>query len=133
MQRDSSTYCDEPEEREEYGVWKASFRLEGASGEIDKITRENPFMAELQSRIVPLIVEHDDFWHRYFYRCAASRPPVQPGSADQAAANTRYVGPQLLDTYCCSQDSGVAPPNQGRQNATLLKGRAVDWFCPRES
>jgi hypothetical protein len=29
----------------------------------------NAFMAELQSRIVPLLVEKEDFWARYFYRC----------------------------------------------------------------
>jgi hypothetical protein len=28
----------------------------------------NAFMAELQSRIVPLLVEQEDFWARYFYR-----------------------------------------------------------------
>jgi hypothetical protein len=28
----------------------------------------NAFMAELQSRIVPLLVEKEDFWARYFYR-----------------------------------------------------------------
>eukprot|EP00798_Chlamydomonas_sp_ICE-L_P012554 gene12554-15776_t len=52
MQRDSSTYCDEPEDKEEYMKWRETFS----------------FMAELQSRIVPIIVEEEDFWSRYFFR-----------------------------------------------------------------
>ena len=31
--------------------------------------RDNTFMAELQNRIVPFIVQHDVFWTRYFYQC----------------------------------------------------------------
>ena len=36
--------------------------------EIEVITKENAFMAELQSRIVPLIVQYEVFWTRYFYQ-----------------------------------------------------------------
>lgn len=35
---------------------------------IEEILSDNSFMRELHSRIVPLIVEHDVFWMRYFYR-----------------------------------------------------------------
>ncbi|KXZ43720.1 hypothetical protein GPECTOR_82g254 [Gonium pectorale] len=68
MQRDSSTYCDEPEDAEDYARWKADFSLTGVQADIARITAENAFMAELQSRLVPIIVEHEDFWSRYFYR-----------------------------------------------------------------
>lgn len=68
MQRDSSTYCDEPEDEEEFGSWMASFDLDAKKPDIDELIASNAFMAELQSRIVPLIVEYDDFWTRYFYR-----------------------------------------------------------------
>jgi hypothetical protein len=68
MQRDSSTYCDEPEDAEEYARWKAGFSLEGVKADIARILSDNAFMAELQSRLVPIIVEHEDFWHRYFFR-----------------------------------------------------------------
>eukprot|EP00271_Cylindrocystis_brebissonii_P015773 TRINITY_DN38786_c0_g1_i1.p1 TRINITY_DN38786_c0_g1~~TRINITY_DN38786_c0_g1_i1.p1 ORF type:complete len:695 (-),score=202.35 TRINITY_DN38786_c0_g1_i1:743-2827(-) len=68
MQRDSGTYCDEPEEGEDYAAWKAQFNLEEKKPDIDAILKNNAFMQELQSRIVPLIVEHDTFWMRYFYR-----------------------------------------------------------------
>jgi hypothetical protein len=36
--------------------------------DIDRILNENAFMAELHARIVPIIVENEDFWARYFYR-----------------------------------------------------------------
>ncbi|GBG74532.1 hypothetical protein CBR_g18942 [Chara braunii] len=68
MQRDSGTYCDEPDDAEDYSAWKSTFRLVDKKGDIDALLKENAFMQELQSRIVPLIVEYDTFWTRYFYR-----------------------------------------------------------------
>ncbi|GIL56197.1 hypothetical protein Vafri_11647 [Volvox africanus] len=68
MQRDSSTYCDEPEDGDEYARWRAGFSIEGVKADIARILSDNAFMTELQSRLVPIIVEYDDFWHRYFYR-----------------------------------------------------------------
>jgi hypothetical protein len=38
MQRDSSTYCDEPEDAAEYAAWRgSSFSMDKAQPEIDKI------------------------------------------------------------------------------------------------
>jgi len=68
MQRDSDTYCDEPADLEDFEAWEATFALESMSGEVDQILVSNSFMRELQSRIVPLVVEYDAFWTRYFYR-----------------------------------------------------------------
>lgn len=68
MQRDSSTYCDEPEDVEDYQKWLGTFSLAEADPKIKQIVSENAFMSELQSRIVPLIVEYEVFWTRYFYQ-----------------------------------------------------------------
>ena len=68
MQRDSSTYCDEPEDEEDFDLWQATFDLDGHGRAVQDILKENAFMAELHARIVPVIVEHEDFWTRYFYR-----------------------------------------------------------------
>ena len=68
MQRNSSTYCDEPEDRAEYEAWLGSFDLAARRGDIDAIVKSNAFMAELQARIVPLIVQYEAFWTRYFYQ-----------------------------------------------------------------
>lgn len=50
MQRDSSTYCDEPEDVEEFDRWRSTFSLEGVKAEIERTVAENAFMAELQVR-----------------------------------------------------------------------------------
>ncbi|CAI5987410.1 unnamed protein product [Closterium sp. NIES-65] len=36
--------------------------------DVEAVLKDNAFMQELQSRIVPLIVERETFWTRYFYR-----------------------------------------------------------------
>lgn len=69
MQRNSSTYCDEPEDGEDFRTWLAAFDLAAKKPDIDAIVADNAFMAELQARIVPLIVQYDEFWTRYFYQC----------------------------------------------------------------
>ena len=68
MQRDSSTYCDEPEDEDDFASWQEGFSLEKRKGDIEDLLSGNAFMQELQSRIVPLIVEQEVFWSRYFYR-----------------------------------------------------------------
>ena len=47
-----------------------NFKIEERRAAIEEIIAGNAFMAELQSRIVPLIVPFDVFWTRYFYQCA---------------------------------------------------------------
>ena len=49
-------------------VWLETFDLAARKPDIDAIIAENAFMAELQARIVPLIVQYNDFWTRYFYQ-----------------------------------------------------------------
>lgn len=68
MQRDSSTYCDEPEDTEDFTRWRAAFDLAGAMRDVERLRKDNAFMAELEARIVPALVEYEDFWVRYFYR-----------------------------------------------------------------
>lgn len=62
------TYCDEPNDAEDFDAWRATFTLDSKAGEVEDILVSNSFMRELQSRIVPLVVEYDAFWTRYFYR-----------------------------------------------------------------
>ena len=49
-------------------AWLDTFDLAARKPDIDGIIAENAFMAELQARIVPLIVQYNDFWTRYFYQ-----------------------------------------------------------------
>ena len=49
-------------------AWLDAFDVAAKKPDIDAIIAENAFMAELQARIVPLIVQYNDFWTRYFYQ-----------------------------------------------------------------
>lgn len=68
MQRDSSTYCDEPDDDEDFETWCSAFDLPGRKPDITKLLSENTFMSELQARIVPVVVDYESFWTRYYYR-----------------------------------------------------------------
>ena len=49
-------------------AWVQGFDLQARKADIETIVASNTFMAELQSRIVPVIVQYEDFWTRYFYQ-----------------------------------------------------------------
>jgi len=68
MQRDSGTYCDEPEDVEYFELWKAQFDLGKHKEQVEETLDGNAFMVELQNRIVPLIVDYHTFWTQYFFR-----------------------------------------------------------------
>lgn len=68
MQRDSATYCDEPADTADYQAWRSNFNLDSYKPAVQELIADTAFMAELQARIVPVIVEYDAFWTRYFYR-----------------------------------------------------------------
>ena len=69
MQRDSATYCDEPEDLAGFERWTSGFDVDSptVSAEVECVLEGNAFMAELQARIVPLVVTREEFWQRYFY------------------------------------------------------------------
>jgi hypothetical protein len=48
-------------------------------------------MAELQSRIVPLLVEKEDFWARYFYRCGVVAKALFDSSCSIAGSSILRV------------------------------------------
>eukprot|EP00983_Pelagomonas_calceolata_P017212 539236-Pelagomonas_calceolata.AAC.1 len=50
MQHDSSTYCDEPADVEDYKQWLAGFDIQAAQPNIDKVLADNAFLAELQEQ-----------------------------------------------------------------------------------
>jgi hypothetical protein len=76
MQRDSATYCEEPEDASDYAAWlETSFSLEARRADIAALLADSTLVSELHASLVPSLVEERDFWSRYFYRCA---PGVQP-------------------------------------------------------
>jgi hypothetical protein len=67
MQRDSSTYCDEPD-APDYTSWRSTFDPAAEAARAEEVLRSNSLVAELEGRLVPLLVDKAEFWARYFYR-----------------------------------------------------------------
>lgn len=68
VQCDIKTYCDEPEDLGEYVEWKKGFLIEEKIGEIEDLVEENGVIQEIYDEVVPVKVDHEAFWCRYFYR-----------------------------------------------------------------
>ncbi|MED6130478.1 hypothetical protein PIB30_000977 [Stylosanthes scabra] len=64
VQGDASTYCDEPEDLEEYGRWKSGFKLEGKDEELKDLLSENEAMESIYKKVVPSSVDNETFWLR---------------------------------------------------------------------
>lgn len=74
MQRDSGTYCDEPEDAADFEAWLGGFDLEGAKAEVEKITRlAFPFFS-FPCRFPPGWVCVSGTWSP-----VVSQPPLRPG------------------------------------------------------
>ncbi|KAL3647914.1 hypothetical protein CASFOL_008882 [Castilleja foliolosa] len=68
IQSDSATFCEDPEDAEEYKKWKLGFELEKNRDEIDDLIGENGDLESAYKRFVPNAGDPDTFWFRYFYR-----------------------------------------------------------------
>lgn len=68
IQTDLNTFCEEPDDSEDYAKWKSIFKLDERSGEIEGLIGENGVLDANFRKIVPDVVDHDTFWCRYFYR-----------------------------------------------------------------
>ena len=70
MQRDSSTYCDEPADAAAYAAFAATFDAESddTKNAVEALLAANSFMKVMSGRIVPAVVAYDVFWSRYFFR-----------------------------------------------------------------
>jgi hypothetical protein len=69
MQRNSATYCDEPADIEAFDAFLEEYDVEARSTQAQDVLSRNPFMSELHSRLVPLVITDETFWQRYFFRC----------------------------------------------------------------
>ena len=91
MQRDSDTYCEDPEDAAAFAAFVREFDLDAAKTEVDAILASNSFMRTMSERIVPVVVEYDAFWTRYFFRlralereCRAKEPEEAEREANDA-------------------------------------------------
>lgn len=68
IQSDANSYCEEPEDLEDYNKWKLGFVLEEKSDEVKSLIEENESIEGMYKRVVPNVVDHETFWFRYFFR-----------------------------------------------------------------
>ncbi|KAL3517535.1 hypothetical protein ACH5RR_020124 [Cinchona calisaya] len=68
IQNDLNTFCEEPEDLEDYNKWKLWFSLEEKSEEFENLIGENGVLEGVYGRVVPNVVDNETFWCRYFYR-----------------------------------------------------------------
>lgn len=68
VQGDLNTYCEEPEDLEDYKNWKSGFSLDQKAEEMERLMEENGDMRGSYKRVVPNMVDQETFWLRYFYK-----------------------------------------------------------------
>ncbi|CAK9183408.1 unnamed protein product [Ilex paraguariensis] len=68
IQSDVKTYCEEPENLEDYNNWKLGFVLEEKSQEVENLIGDSGALEGIYKRVVPNEINHGTFWSRYFYR-----------------------------------------------------------------
>ncbi|CAH2039035.1 unnamed protein product [Thlaspi arvense] len=68
VQGDLNTYCEEPEDSDDYKKWESGFSLGDKAEEMENLLEENGDMKGVYKRIVPNTVDHETFWFRYFYK-----------------------------------------------------------------
>ena len=93
MQRDSSTYCDEPADAASFARFLKGFDARGDATlvEISRVLESNSFFKIVSSRIVPAVVAHDVFWSRYFFhlkKLQCERDGVAMFADDDAVAES---------------------------------------------
>lgn len=106
------------------GLWRhtpPALLSRAAWGQVDAILAGNGFMAELHARIVPVVVEREAFWLRYFYRCA--RTGGREGRGDAAPQRAALAALHALSRRLwCSKSS---PPGSRTWSDACRSARAA--------
>ncbi|XP_071738713.1 uncharacterized protein [Rutidosis leptorrhynchoides] len=71
IQSDVRTYCEEPDDVDEYNKWKLGFVLDEMRSGIEKLIgseSENEIVETIYKKVVPSEVDEGSFWCRYFYK-----------------------------------------------------------------
>ncbi|KAF5462584.1 hypothetical protein F2P56_018575 [Juglans regia] len=68
IQSEDGTYCEEPEDLDDYNKWKSGFDFGEKNEEIEELLEKNGAIEIIYKRVVPTTVDNETFWCRYFYR-----------------------------------------------------------------
>uniref|UniRef100_A0A0D9UZJ5 BSD domain-containing protein n=1 Tax=Leersia perrieri TaxID=77586 RepID=A0A0D9UZJ5_9ORYZ len=67
LRADPATFTEEPEDANGFAKWRDSFRIDERKEEIEGVLKESPGLESFVERLVPVVVEYDMFWCRYFF------------------------------------------------------------------
>jgi len=127
MQRDSSTYCEEPSDAA-FPAFRADFSLAQRAEAVAAVLGGSAFIRELHSRIVPLVVDDDSFWARYFFRLAALQarhaPPPEPAREAEAT--------EAAEAAAAGSDGSWCVVEAGGPEASEAAAEAVDAAAAEE-
>ncbi|KAK1426685.1 hypothetical protein QVD17_15363 [Tagetes erecta] len=68
IRSDVRTYCEDPEDVEDYRKWKLGFVVGDKKDEIEKLSGDDGDLVGVYSKLVPNEVDDEAFWCRYFYK-----------------------------------------------------------------
>ncbi|KAF3784247.1 BSD domain-containing protein 1 [Nymphaea thermarum] len=68
IQNDANTYCEDPDDVDDFTKWKSGFSLQEMEDEIEELCEENAAVSGFFAKLVPKTVDSDTFWTRYAYR-----------------------------------------------------------------
>ncbi|KAF8088531.1 hypothetical protein N665_0538s0026 [Sinapis alba] len=68
IQSDKATYVREPDDLEGFEKWSLGFKLEEKADVIGDLINENKAVKEMYEKIVPMEVDAETFWRRYYYK-----------------------------------------------------------------
>ena len=143
MQRDSSTYCDEPADAAAYAAFAATFDAESddTKNAVEALLAANSFMKVMSGRIVPAVVAYDVFWSRYFFRlrllererdaeteAVSEREAVSPATigSESGDAPRARASPGTPEGASSSKQAGGETSREGREDRHLCSAAGGD-------
>lgn len=63
-----STFTSDPEPSDQYQIWRSEFSVEERRAELSEQLSSSSQLLSCYSQLVPQLVSHADFWHRYLFR-----------------------------------------------------------------
>ncbi|EEF37646.1 BSD domain-containing protein 1 [Ricinus communis] len=135
IQGDVSTYCEEPEDLDDYKKWKLGFVLEEKREDFESLIRENSAIESVYKRVVPTGVDEETFWCRYCYKVFKLK------QAEDLRANLvkRAISAEEEDLSWDVDDDDDDEPvslkkneDLGRKNGEVVKSGEINKMDDRE-
>ncbi|KAL6564293.1 hypothetical protein OROMI_015743 [Orobanche minor] len=123
LQSDSGTFCEDPEDVEDFRKWKLGFELENNRDEIDNLIGKNGILDDVYEKFVPSAFDPKTFWSRYFYR--VDKLKQQESVRANLVKRTISVDDDDLSWDVDDDDDDEANGNNNEIDVDVEKGDAV--------